>query len=41
MGDRIAEGDSELNHARTGVNGGEDDFARGDKVGVAAGYVGD
>lgn len=41
IGERIAERDSEFDHARACVDGCEDDFARGGKVGIAAGYVGD
>jgi len=41
IGKRIAEWDSEFDHACTRVDSREDDFARGGEVGVAAGYVGD
>src|ERR1017187_2804544 len=41
IGERIAEGNAELNHTRTRVDGRQDDLARGGKVGVAAGHVGD
>jgi len=41
IGERIAEGDAELNHARTRVDGRQNDLTRSGEVGVAAGYVGD
>ena len=39
IGERIAERDSEFDDARSGFDGGENDFARGGEVGIAAGYV--
>src|SRR5450755_848850 len=41
IGEWIAEGNSQLNHARTRVDGSEDDLACSGKIGIAAGYVGD
>ena len=41
IGERIAERNAEFNHARAGVDGCEDDLARGGEVRVAAGYIGD
>jgi hypothetical protein len=41
IGERIAEGDPQLNHTRTRVNGCQDNLACSDKVRVAAGDVGD
>ncbi len=41
IGERIAEGNTQLNNARTRINGCQDDFTCGGEVGIAAGYVGD
>lgn len=41
VGDGIAEGDAEFDHACAGVNRREDDLARGGKIWIAASYVGD
>jgi len=41
IGKRIAERHTQFNHARTRVNGCQNDLARGREVGVAAGYVSD
>src|SRR5260370_40300915 len=41
IGERIAEGDTQLNHTRPRIDSSQYDLARGSKVGVAAGYVGD
>jgi hypothetical protein len=39
IGKRIAEGDTELNHARTRVNSRQDDLTCGRKIRVTAGHV--
>ena len=39
VGERVAEGDAELDDARTGLDRREDDVARGREVGIAASYV--
>jgi hypothetical protein len=41
IGERIAEGDAQFNHARTGIDSRKDDLTRGGEIGVAAGYVSD
>ena len=41
IGERIAEWNAEFDHARAGVDGGEDDLPRGGEIRIAAGYVGD
>jgi hypothetical protein len=41
VGNRIAERDAEFDDGGARVDSGEDDFARGGEVGIAAGYVGD
>lgn len=41
IGERIAKRNAKFNHARACVDGCEDDVARGGKVGIAAGHVGD
>lgn len=41
IGKRIAERNAKFNHARTRVNGRQNDLARGCETGVATGYVGD
>ena len=41
IGERVAEGNSEFDHACTCVDGCENHIACGDEVGIAAGYVDD